>query len=514
MRVLTVFYSFRARLLLVLAALLVTTLGVQYYLNLVAGRNSARIREQQQQALMAGVALGVKSISSKERLAELRRGANQPLLDEQTGRVANIVVVDSNWRVIDTLNGEYLPKRSADNTYSYQYLREMTTLPPLRNARQLNDEQIPFPANSGATSGRGSYAFAVETVEGRWFVIVVLSSSNELGGMWNRQAARPLVYMLAVLLVATLITSVLVWRFTRPIAYLSDAARRVALGNLDFRVQGSERLDEMGQLASRFNEMIAGLERARELEAQLYQAQQSAVVGRLASAIAHEIRNPLNYINLTLDYLRTAFPPEDAVERETFERLAMQLKVEVARINSRISEFLNYTRPGKLELLPLDLREVAVDAMRLIEVKAAESGIETRIEQQGDVQMVLGDAETLRSVVTNLYINALQSIDSQGGALTVKISVADDQRRTRIEISDTGKGIAPDNISHVFEPYFSTKETGTGLGLAIVKKVIDEHHGTIAVQSELGRGTTITITLPAKGKDEDKKDRQLLTDGK
>ena len=235
----------------------------------------------------------------------------------------------------------------------------------------------------------------------------------------------------------------------------------------------------------------------------LYQAQQSAVVGRLASAIAHEIRNPLNYINLTLDHLRSEFPPAEAKDRETFERLATQLKVEVARINSRISEFLNYTRPAKLELQPMELRDVAEDAMRLIEVKAADSGIETRIEQQGDVKAVMGDVKSLRSVLTNLYINALQSIDGEGGALTVKISVADDQTRTRIEISDTGIGISPENISHLFEPYFSTKETGTGLGLAIVKKAIDEHHGTIDVQSELGRGTTFTITLPAERKDED-----------
>jgi signal transduction histidine kinase len=259
----------------------------------------------------------------------------------------------------------------------------------------------------------------------------------------------------------------------------------------------------MGQLSSRFNEMIGGLGRARELEAQLYQAQQSAVVGRLASAIAHEIRNPLNYINLTLDHLRTEFPPDDARDRETFERLTKQLKVEVARINSRISEFLNYTRPAALDLRPLDLKSVAEDAMRLIEVQAAESEIETRVEQHGDVQPVHGDEGALRSVFTNLYINALQSIDGNGGRLSVKISVADDGDRTRVEISDTGKGISPDNISHLFEPYFSTKETGTGLGLAIVKKAIDEHHGTIAVQSELGQGTTFTITLPAERKDED-----------
>lgn len=503
MRVLRVFYSFRARLLLVLAALLVTTLGTQYYLNLVAERNNARIRSQQQRALIAGVALGVKSISSTERLSELRREANQPLLDELSGRVANIVVIDHNWRVVDTLTGEYLPKNLADGSYAYRYLWEMTSLPRFRNARQLRQESIPFPENAGNSVDGESHAFSVETEEGRWYVIVVLSTQSNPRGMWNWQAARPLLYMLGVLLVATLITSILVWRFTRPIADLSDAARRVALGNLDFRVPGSERRDEMGQLSSRFNEMIGGLGRARELEAQLYQAQQSAVVGRLASAIAHEIRNPLNYINLTLDHLRTEFPPDNARDRETFERLTKQLKVEVARINSRISEFLNYTRPAALDLRPLDLKSVAEDAMRLIEVQAAESEIETRVEQHGDVQPVHGDEGALRSVFTNLYINALQSIDGNGGRLSVKISVADDGDRTRVEVSDTGKGISPDNISHLFEPYFSTKETGTGLGLAIVKKAIDEHHGTIAVQSELGQGTTFTITLPAERKDED-----------
>ncbi|MBV9959825.1 MAG: HAMP domain-containing protein [Acidobacteria bacterium] len=500
MSALRIFYSFRARLLLVLAALLVTTLGVQYYLNVLAERNSARIRERQNQALISGVALGVKSISSTERLTELRSKSTQPALDEQTGRVANVIVVDRNWHIVDTLTGDYLPKQTDDGAYQYRYLWEMK-LPPLMNAAQLTEEKIPFPSSGSDVAGE-SHGFSVETEDGRWYVFVVLAPHGQMKGIWNRQAARPLIYMLAVLLFATGITTILVWRFTRPISDLSSAARRVAAGDLDFRVPGSDRRDEMGQLASRFNEMIAGLGRTRELEGQLYQAQQSAVVGRLASAIAHEIRNPLNYINLTLDHLRNAFAPEDAGKRETFERLAVQLKVEVARINSRITDFLNYTRPAKLELRPLDLRATAEDAMRLVEVQATENGIATSIEQQGEVPHVLGDAESLRSVLTNLYINALQAIDGRGGSLSVKLSGADGGRRARIEVADTGAGIPPENISHLFEPYFSTKETGTGLGLAIVKKAVDDHGGTIEVQSEVGRGTTFTITLPTEGKDE------------
>jgi two-component system sensor histidine kinase HydH len=204
----------------------------------------------------------------------------------------------------------------------------------------------------------------------------------------------------------------------------------------------------------------------------------------------------LNYINLSLDHLRTAFAPEEPQKRETFERIAVQLKAEVARINARISEFLNYTRPSSLELRPLDLRAAAEDALRLVELKATECHIATSVEEEGDVPSVLGDEEALRSVFTNLIINGMQAIDGSGGSLTIKLSTESDGARARIDITDTGRGIAPENISKVFEPYFSTKETGTGLGLAIVKKAVDDHGGTISVTSKPGSGTTFTITLP------------------
>jgi signal transduction histidine kinase len=247
--------------------------------------------------------------------------------------------------------------------------------------------------------------------------------------------------------------------------------------------------------------MTAKLERTRELESQLHQAEKAAVVGRLAAAIAHEIRNPLNYINLTLDHLRSSFAPADDAKRETFKRLTDQLKAEVARINRHITDFLKYSRPSELELRPLNLRAEAEDALRIIAVQAAEGGIETRVEERGEVPLVMADKETLRSVFTNLLINGVQAIDSGGGNVVITLS-REDGSRARVEIGDTGRGIAPEDISKVFEPYYSTKETGTGLGLAIVKKAIDDHGGSISVSSKPGRGTTFTITLPAKPEDE------------
>jgi two-component system sensor histidine kinase HydH len=195
--------------------------------------------------------------------------------------------------------------------------------------------------------------------------------------------------------------------------------------------------------------------------------------------------------------LRATFAPADPQKQEKFDSLTRQLKLEVARINTRITEFLNYSRPAKLDPQPLDLFVAARDAMRIFEVQAADSNVETRVEKKGDVPAVIADPESLRSALTNLLINGFQAMDGNGGKLLVVLSGVDDGRRARIEITDTGRGIAPEDISKVFEPYYSTKETGTGLGLAIVKKAVDEHDGTILVTSKVGQGTTFTITLPA-----------------
>jgi nitrogen fixation/metabolism regulation signal transduction histidine kinase len=331
-----------------------------------------------------------------------------------------------------------------------------------------------------------------------WYLVVVLNAiATQTSYLQQLQGwALPLILGLALLLV-----TVAVWQFTKPVAALAQGARRVAAGDLSFRVPVEDTGHEMGQLASSFNEMTAQLARTRELEMQLNQAERSAVVGRVASAIAHEIRNPLTYINLTLDHLRASLFPEDAAKRETFDRLTEQLKNEVGRINKHITELLNYARPSRLNFTPLDLRAEAEDAMRLVEGQASARNVVTEITQQTELPAVSADRDSLRSVLSNLMINAVQAMNGRdGGRLDVRLS-KETGPTARIEIADTGTGIPAEDLPKIFEPYFSTKETGTGLGLAIVKKGVEEHGGTIAVASEMGRGTTFTITLPIKNGD-------------
>src|SRR6185295_2002155 len=500
MRFLAPVQSFRARLLLLLALMLGLTLGVQYYFNLRTVRSNARMIIEQEQAIMTGIALGLESLQSEQYLDEIIGDLREPLLNDKNVRVKNILVVDDDGNVRDSLIPEFTPGEREDKTPKYVQFKDIQLL-PLRSAVQFTSqhEQLPswIPPSTSVDFGEaGAFYFPVQTDKGRRFVIVVLDSAHTLTNVLERQSSRSALYTLAVLFVTTLITGFFVWRFTRPVKELSNAARKVAGGNFDVQVP-ADRLDEMGTLASAFNEMTAKLSRARELEMQLHQAEKGAVVGRLAAAIAHEIRNPLNYINLTLDHLRSSFAPADPNKRTTFIRLTDQLKTEVARINRHITDFLKYSRPSKLELQDVDIRLEAEDALRLVEARAEECGIETKILQDSELPHVVGDRESLRSVFTNLVINAVEAINGAGGSISIKLSNPE-ANSVKVEVTDSGCGIAAEDISKVFEPYFSTKDTGTGLGLAIVKKAIDDHGGTISVTSKEGSGTTFTIILPAK----------------
>ena len=507
----SLFNTFRVRLLLVLATLLIATLGVQFYLNRREERRVALTIAKQEQALAASVALALESLPRKDKyLYDIDQEHKIPLRQEHPS-VMNVLVVREDGRVDDSLDPAYKPRSLADDSVHYTYISEVTLPKRIVDAGGHESEDIArlLPASSTADSPvpgvSRTFPIPVRTNAGVNYIIVVLGSHEGAPGSaahWDTFGS--LLPTLSVMLLATLAAGVLVWRFTRPIQDLSSAARRVAAGEFNFRVPSASRGDEMGALSQVFNEMLAGLGRLRDVESRLHQAERSAVVGRLASAIAHEIRNPLNYINLSLDHLRTSLAPSDPQKRAVVEKLTAQLKAEVQRINTRISEFLTYSRPAELEMRRVNLREIIDDALRIVEAQAAESNIETRVCEEAGAASVVGDAESLRSLFTNLIINGVQAIEGAGaggGSLTVTLAPGE-PRRVRVEVSDTGTGIPPENISQVFEPYYSTKETGTGLGLAIVKKAVDDHRGTITVTSRPGEGTTFTVTLPTQGKDE------------
>jgi two-component system sensor histidine kinase PilS (NtrC family) len=227
----------------------------------------------------------------------------------------------------------------------------------------------------------------------------------------------------------------------------------------------------------------------RAMESRMRQADRLATLGRMAANIAHEIRNPLASLTGAIEVLTSPHTAEDARER-----LSQIVARESERLNHIIKNFLEYARPAPLSITTFDVAAAAEEVLMLLEHRASPGSLKVIREFAPSVLWPV-DAEQFRQILWNLCLNAAESMP-EGGELRVAVAVRGET--LEVTVTDTGEGIAADDLSHVFEPFFSTKSEGTGLGLALVHRVVQEHGGEIDVRSSPGLGTTFTLTLPSR----------------
>ena len=236
--------------------------------------------------------------------------------------------------------------------------------------------------------------------------------------------------------------------------------------------------------------LISDVTEIKSLEQRMRENERLAAVGRMAGGVAHEVRNPLSSIKGLALLLKNKFPA-GSKEQDTAELLIQ----ETERMNRTITEMLSFTRPATLHLGRVDLVELLGRGLELIKAEAAENRIDTVLEAQKDLLPVLGDVDRLMQVMMNILLNAMQAME-QGGKLLVTLGNRADHQGVEVRISDTGDGIAAELLPQVFYPYFTTKPGGTGIGLAISQKIIADHGGSIELESEIGKGTTVILQLP------------------
>lgn len=236
--------------------------------------------------------------------------------------------------------------------------------------------------------------------------------------------------------------------------------------------------------------LISDVTEIKSLEQKMRENERLAAVGRMAGGVAHEVRNPLSSIKGLALLLKNKFP-EGSKEQDT----ATLLIQETERMNRTIAEMLSFTRPSMLRLGRVDLVELLGRSLELIKAEAAENRIATALEAQEDLLPVLGDVDRLQQVLMNVLLNAMQAM-AGGGSLLVTLANSADQQWVEVRINDTGEGIAPELLSQIFYPYFTTKPGGTGIGLAISQKIVADHGGSIEVESEPGKGTIVILHLP------------------
>ncbi|HAR36578.1 MAG TPA: hypothetical protein DCR87_06725, partial [Acidobacteria bacterium] len=275
-----------------------------------------------------------------------------------------------------------------------------------------------------------------------------------------------------------------------PINQLIRATQEVSLGNLDVRVEHQAR-DELKSLVEGFNNMVENL-KAHEKE--LAELSQRVAWTEMARKVAHEIKNPLTPIQLSAEHILKVHadkhPDFDRVLQESISYIIS----EVENLRRIAGEFMTIARDSGTIKTRFDLKELVQELLRPFQQTLTDR-ISFSLRQSGHDFELLGDRGKMKVALRNILINAIEAIKGKG---RIEINLKEAGQELVVEIKDNGCGIQPEMVDRIFEPYFSTKEKGTGLGLAICKRIVEEHEGSIRLESQQGKGTRVIITLPRK----------------
>ncbi|MBA7603736.1 Adaptive-response sensory-kinase SasA [subsurface metagenome] len=298
------------------------------------------------------------------------------------------------------------------------------------------------------------------------------------------------------IIIAAIISYFLASRVVQPIRHLVLASKRIAGGDLDYKVKIKAK-DEIRDLADAFNSMASSLrdrdEQLKERTKQtIMKSERLATIGQLAAGVAHEINNPLggilSYSHLVLEDMDT-----DALGRQNVEKIVVQ----ATRCREIVKGLLDFSRQTEPEMSLANVNDILNKALALVEKQALFHNIEVIKYLSPDPIQVMADTSQIQQVFINIIINAAESMDGQG-KLELRTETSDDHNSVLVEFTDTGNGIPKENIEKLFDPFFTTKEVGhgTGLGLAISHGIIERHKGSIEVESDVGKGTTFIVSIP------------------
>lgn len=372
---------------------------------------------------------------------------------------------------------------------------------PVRKALMMQKGSGQFPPDEFGQISVGAY-LPIRKFGG---AIIIEEPLDSAFFQLRQLETNSLLFIIAGMLLTVLTGLFLAQSIEIPIRKLTAGTEAVTSGSLNQKIE-VDSIDELGMLANAFNKMTQELKDSQE---RLILSEKLASLGTMAAGMAHEIKNPLVSLRTFSQLLQQKW--EDKEFREKFNQI---VPTEIERINKIAESLLKFGRPMKSEMSKVNVNSILEEILLLFESECKKNNVKVS-SKFAAIPEIVGDSQQLSQAFVNIILNAIQAME-KGGELIVKTDVGemvylgsgkkdatkkDSGRQTPvksvfIEITDTGPGIAPENLKSLFDPFFTTKAKGTGMGLPITLRIIEEHKGSIKVKSEVGKGTTFLITLP------------------
>lgn len=327
--------------------------------------------------------------------------------------------------------------------------------------------------------------------------IVVQQSQKEAFSLAREMQTRVLVFTAITILIALVLGILGVKRLTQPLIKLVQGVREYARGNLQHKIQMKTQ-DELGELAQEFNSMARSL---LANQRKLQKMERLEALSRFAALVSHEIRNPLNSMNINMQILKRLIHRKELPPERKIKYLEV-ISSEITRINDLVSNFLTIARPPELNLIRTDVHQILEEVILIQKARAVSEGISMKHELTADIVTGMYDYNQLKQVFHNIIINAFEAMED-GGTLFIKSELISKeslekspQYFVKLEFKDSGIGIPGEILKDVFEFYHTTKRAGSGLGLAIAKQIVEGHGGVVYIESQAGKGTAVFIELP------------------
>ncbi len=477
--------NLKAKLIALMVGLLALTLGAEMLVSLKAEEVIVNTTQEKVKDLASVIQISVQELTS---VGTTDRDRLQNYVERLHTRGLEVSIASSQDLILNSSNPKLIGAALNPET--------VRSLMAMRAGNPRGPVAVPAATLGLPDTESTVYFIPVEVEDHLLGYVQVVANFSDFDQPLRDYRLRLLSLGLAIFAMGLVFAYILAERYVEPIHAVADAAQNIAARGLE-PVPEARRRDEIGLLTRSFNDMVAQLRRAREREQELNRLERFTALGQLAGALAHEIKNPINFISLALDQLRTRYGPQLPRGRDEFMRQLVIMKDEIRRLSEMVQTFLHYGQPIEIHRAPTDLHSLIGGVLALSESKMKSQSI--KVEEEGmEVPAVLNvDAEKVRTCFVNVVGNATQAMPD-GGVLRIRF--AQNNGNFEVRFSDTGKGIDPNVVDHVFEPFFTTKREGIGLGLFFSKAIVEKHGGTITIgPSEPAPGTTVTFTFPIGG---------------